>query len=127
MNSHRASTVWRCSSAPSLQLDDCWTQIRSMSVYIGFKDKGIEHAKQAVLEDEAGNYDKALTLYLGALEYLKTYLKYEKNPKSREAITDKVRVLPSSVPVTLHAPQAPMQISLHEPLRLPCHCSSRIT
>ncbi len=63
----------------------------SGAIYITFKEKGIENAKQAVQEDEAGNYDKALQLYLASLEYFKTYLKYEKNPKVREAITDKVR------------------------------------
>jgi vacuolar protein-sorting-associated protein 4 len=62
-----------------------------MAVYLQFKDKGIEFAREAVTEDEAGNHDKALQMYLGALEYFKTYLKYEKNPKAREAITGKVR------------------------------------
>jgi len=61
----------------------------SGAVYITFKDKGIENAKLAVAEDEAGNYEKALNLYKVALEYLQTYLKYEKNPKAREAITEK--------------------------------------
>lgn len=60
-------------------------------MYVTFKDKGIELARQAVTEDEAGNYDKALQSYLGCLDYFKTYLKYEKNPKAREAITGKVR------------------------------------
>ena len=63
----------------------------SAAVYITFKDKGIENAKSAVQEDEAGNYEKALHLYTTALEYLKTYLKYEKNPKAKEAITEKAR------------------------------------
>ena len=62
-----------------------------MALYVQFKDKGIEFAKQAVTEDEAGNTDKALQLYLSSLEYFKTYLKWEKNPKAREAITLKVR------------------------------------
>ncbi len=47
--------------------------------------------KQAIAEDEAGHYDKALQLYQGALEYFATHLKYEKNPRSRDAITAKVR------------------------------------
>ncbi len=59
-------------------------------MYVTFKDKGIDLAKQAVTEDEAGNYEKALQSYLGCLEYFKTYLKYEKNPKARDAITGKV-------------------------------------
>lgn len=61
-----------------------------MAVYIGFKEKAIEFAKQAVTEDEANNYEKALQLYLASLEYFKTYLKYEKNEKCREAVMAKV-------------------------------------
>ncbi len=60
------------------------------AIYVTFKDKGVDFARQAVAEDEGGNYDKALQLYLASLEYFKTYLKYEKNPKAREAITAKV-------------------------------------
>lgn len=60
-------------------------------MYVNFKDKGIEYAKQAVTEDEAGNAEKALQLYMSSLEYFKTYLKYEKNPKAQEAIKGKVR------------------------------------
>lgn len=60
-------------------------------MYVNFKDKGIDLAKQAVQEDEAGNYEKAMQSYLGCLEYFKTYLKYEKNPKARDAITGKFK------------------------------------
>lgn len=59
-------------------------------MYVNFKDKGIDFAKQAVEQDEAANWDKALQLYLTSLEYFKTYLKYEKNEKARAAITSKV-------------------------------------
>lgn len=31
-------------------------------MYMSFKEKGIDYAKQAVAEDEAGNYEKALQL-----------------------------------------------------------------
>lgn len=48
-----------------------------------------EYVKQAVQEDEAGNYSKAFQLYMNALEYFKTHLKYEKNPKIKETITQK--------------------------------------
>ncbi|GJP50475.1 hypothetical protein CLOM_g9606 [Closterium sp. NIES-68] len=58
-------------------------------MYSNFKEQGIEYAKQAVLEDTAGNYAKALPLYMNALEYFKTHLKYEKNPKIKEAIQAK--------------------------------------
>eukprot|EP00195_Chlamydomonas_chlamydogama_P002960 CAMPEP_0202920906 /NCGR_PEP_ID=MMETSP1392-20130828/77102_1 /ASSEMBLY_ACC=CAM_ASM_000868 /TAXON_ID=225041 /ORGANISM="Chlamydomonas chlamydogama, Strain SAG 11-48b" /LENGTH=434 /DNA_ID=CAMNT_0049614425 /DNA_START=1177 /DNA_END=2481 /DNA_ORIENTATION=- len=60
-------------------------------MYVNFKEKGIDFAKQAVTEDEAGNYEKATQLYLASLEYFKTYLKYEKNPKARESITAKFK------------------------------------
>ncbi|WZN65423.1 AAA-ATPase [Chloropicon roscoffensis] len=58
-------------------------------MYTNFKDKAIEFVKEAVTEDTAGNYDKALSLYINALEYFKTHLKYEKNPRAKEAITAK--------------------------------------
>jgi vacuolar protein-sorting-associated protein 4 len=76
-----------------------------------------EFVKEAVAEDNAGNYAKALPLYMTALEYfgrirrggrgalraaplltihplppsLGTHLKYEKNPKSKEAIQAKFK------------------------------------
>ncbi|KAJ4906329.1 Protein SUPPRESSOR OF K(+) TRANSPORT GROWTH DEFECT 1 [Raphanus sativus] len=58
-------------------------------MYSNFKERAIEYVKQAVQEDNAGNYNKAFPLYTNALEYFKTHLKYEKNPKIREAITQK--------------------------------------
>ena len=60
-----------------------------MAVYITFRDKGIEAAKIAVAEDSAGNYEKALDSYSVALDFFKAYLKYEKNTKARETITEK--------------------------------------
>jgi len=44
-----------------------------------------------VQEDNAGNYQKAFDLYKIALEYFSTHLKYEKNPRAKEAITAKAR------------------------------------
>ncbi|KAJ6368920.1 hypothetical protein OIU78_001314 [Salix suchowensis] len=58
-------------------------------MYSNFKEQAIEYVKQAVQEDNAGNYSKAFPLYMNALEYFRTHLKYEKNPKIREAITQK--------------------------------------
>ena len=58
-------------------------------MYSNFKEQAIEYIKQAVAEDNAGNYARAFPLYMNALEYFKTHLKYEKNPKLREAITQK--------------------------------------
>lgn len=55
------------------------------------RDKAIEYVKQAVAEDTAGNYKEALSLYMHSLEYFSTHLKYEKNPRSKEAIKVKVR------------------------------------
>lgn len=60
-------------------------------MYANFKDKAIDFVKEAVAADEAGEYDKAFKSYMTALEYFKTHLKYEKNPRSKEAITLKVR------------------------------------
>ncbi|PWA96080.1 MIT [Artemisia annua] len=54
-----------------------------------FKEQAVEYIKQAVQEDNAGNYAKAFSLYMNALEYFKTYFKYEKNPKMHEAVTQK--------------------------------------
>ncbi|KAH8939321.1 hypothetical protein BDL97_15G032100 [Sphagnum fallax] len=58
-------------------------------MYSNFKEQAIEFVRQAVAEDNAGNYAKAFPLYMNALEYFKTHLKYEKNPKIKEAITQK--------------------------------------
>ncbi|KAK7277239.1 hypothetical protein RIF29_18390 [Crotalaria pallida] len=58
-------------------------------MYCNFKEHAAEYVKQAVHEDDAGNYKKAFTLYMSALEYLKAHMKYEKNPKIKEAITEK--------------------------------------
>lgn len=56
-----------------------------------FSTKKTEYVKEAVAEDNAGNYSKALELYKVALEYFSTHLKYEKNPKAKEAITAKFK------------------------------------
>ncbi|KAI8573480.1 hypothetical protein RHMOL_Rhmol01G0280900 [Rhododendron molle] len=58
-------------------------------MYSNFKERAIEYVKQAVQEDNAGNYAKAFPLYMNGLEYFRTHLKYEKNPKIKEAITQK--------------------------------------
>lgn len=60
-------------------------------MYSDFKGKAIEFVKVAVAEDEAGNYEKALQNYKAALEYFSTHLKYEKNPRSAEAIRAKFK------------------------------------
>ena len=56
-----------------------------------FKSKAIELVKEAVAEDNAHNFEKALQLYLSALDYFSALLKYEKNPVSKAMITEKVR------------------------------------
>ena len=58
-------------------------------MYCNFKEQAVEYVKKAVDEDNAGNYSKAFPLYMNALEYFKTHLKYEKNLKIKEAITQK--------------------------------------
>lgn len=59
------------------------------NIYSNFKEQAIVYVKQAVEEDNAGNYVKSFPLYMNALEYFRTHLKYEKNPKIKEAITQK--------------------------------------
>ncbi|KAK9806723.1 hypothetical protein WJX72_000607 [[Myrmecia] bisecta] len=60
-------------------------------MYSNFKEKAIEYVKEAVQEDNAQNYQKAFELYKIALEYFSTHLKYEKNPRAKEAITAKFK------------------------------------
>lgn len=96
-------------------------------MYVNFKDKGIDFAKQAVAEDEAGNYEKALQLYLASLEYFKTYLKYEKNQKAKEAITAKASY--GSVMPNRNGRSCRLWLPWHAAL-IPTHswfCSSRNT
>jgi vacuolar protein-sorting-associated protein 4 len=57
--------------------------------FVDFKAKAIEIVKEAVAEDNAGNYESALRLYKSSLEYFSTHLKYEKNPSAKKAITAK--------------------------------------
>lgn len=63
-----------------------------------------EFVKEAVKEDEAGNFEKALSLYLSALQYFQTHLKYEKNPQAHAAIKAKVGASGLVSPVKLFAP-----------------------
>ena len=49
-----------------------------------------EYVKEAVQEDNDGNYKEAFELYKKALEYFSAHLKYEKNPRAKETITMKV-------------------------------------
>ena len=67
--------------------------MRAAMSLVDFKAKAIEIVKEAVTEDNAGNYENALRLYKAALEYFSTHLKYDKNPASKKAITAKVRAL----------------------------------
>ncbi|DBA99965.1 hypothetical protein WJX77_010958 [Trebouxia sp. C0004] len=60
-------------------------------MYGNFKERAIEYVKEAVNEDKNENYERAFELYMTALEYFKTHLKYEKNPRSKEAITLKFK------------------------------------
>ncbi|MFS7978919.1 putative vesicle-fusing ATPase [Helianthus anomalus] len=60
-----------------------------ITMYNNFKEQVIELVKQAVQEDNAGNYAKPFPLYMNALEYFNTHLNTRKKPKIREAITQK--------------------------------------
>ena len=48
-----------------------------------------EYVKQAVAEDQAGNWQPALDHYKQSLECFILAIKYEKNPRSKDAITSK--------------------------------------
>lgn len=49
-----------------------------------------EFVKIAVAADSEGNLPVALENYKIALDYFSTHLKYEKNPRAKETITQKV-------------------------------------
>merc|ERR1712137_165104 len=53
------------------------------------RDKGIEIAWKAVHADEAGNFDKAISKYIKATEYLMKAAKYEKNPVTLRTLREK--------------------------------------
>ncbi|KAI8545675.1 hypothetical protein RHMOL_Rhmol07G0057900 [Rhododendron molle] len=63
------------------------TDAETRKMYRNFEEQAVEYLKQAVQEDNAGNYAKAFPLYMNALEYIRTLLEHEKNPKIKEAIT----------------------------------------
>ena len=52
-------------------------------MYGNFKEHAIQYVKQVVQEDDAGNYSKAFPLYMNALVYFRTHLKYEKTLQKR--------------------------------------------
>jgi len=54
------------------------------------RDKGIEMANEAVNADKAEKHEEAKELYLKAIEYLMTAIKYEKNPVTIKTIREKV-------------------------------------
>lgn len=56
-----------------------------------------EYVKQAVAEDTSGNWQSALDHYKQSLECFLLAIKYEKNPRSRDAITSKASPRSSSL------------------------------
>lgn len=50
----------------------------------------VEYVKLAVAADQEGNFPVAFENYKIALDYFSTHLKYEKNPRAKETITQKV-------------------------------------
>ena len=50
------------------------------------REKAISLVKDAVQQDQDGNYEAALKLYRQSLEHFQVYLKYEKNPRMQETI-----------------------------------------
>jgi len=58
---------------------------------INFFPKGVELVQQAIQNDEANKYDAALPLYIQAVEYFLTGLKYSKNQKANNVVREKVK------------------------------------
>jgi vacuolar protein-sorting-associated protein 4 len=50
------------------------------------KDQAVALVRRAVQEDDAGDYPAALQHYVHALDYFAAHLRYERNPKVRDAI-----------------------------------------
>ncbi|KAM0836233.1 hypothetical protein ACQ4PT_062454 [Festuca glaucescens] len=55
-------------------------------MYGAMKDQAVALVRQAVQEDDAGDYAAALQHYVHALDYFAAHLRYERNPKVRDAI-----------------------------------------
>eukprot|EP00240_Pyramimonas_obovata_P001567 CAMPEP_0118922068 /NCGR_PEP_ID=MMETSP1169-20130426/1128_1 /TAXON_ID=36882 /ORGANISM="Pyramimonas obovata, Strain CCMP722" /LENGTH=436 /DNA_ID=CAMNT_0006862887 /DNA_START=116 /DNA_END=1426 /DNA_ORIENTATION=+ len=55
------------------------------------REKAIAFVKQAVEADNAQKYEEAFGLYMHALDFFEAHLKYEKNPRAKEAITKKFK------------------------------------
>ncbi|KAI8323259.1 AAA-domain-containing protein [Martensiomyces pterosporus] len=55
-----------------------------------FLDKAVEIINKAIAEDTAGNYEEAYKLYMNALEWFMTAMKYEKYEKRKEHIRKKL-------------------------------------
>lgn len=53
------------------------------------REKAIALVKEAVQQDQDGNYEIAFKLYNDSLQHFQVYLKYEKNPRMRETIKGK--------------------------------------
>eukprot|EP00210_Caulerpa_lentillifera_P003052 g2914.t1 len=60
-------------------------------MYAQFKEKGIEFIKEAVQEDESGNYQKAIDKYFDGLKCFEMHLKYDKNEQTKQAIKAKFK------------------------------------
>lgn len=57
---------------------------------VNFFERGCELIKEATVHDSSRQFDEALEKYQKGVEYLVTHLKYEKNERSKKAITEKV-------------------------------------
>ena len=55
-------------------------------MYGAMKDQAVALVQRAVQEDDAGDYRAALKHYVDALDYFAAHLRYERNPKVRDAI-----------------------------------------
>lgn len=54
-----------------------------------FKTKGVQILKEAIEDDTAGRYSDTLRKYTVALEFFFSYIKYEKDKRSKELMQEK--------------------------------------
>jgi vacuolar protein-sorting-associated protein 4 len=59
--------------------------------FMQFFAQGTEQIKAAIANDKVQNYERALPLYINALEYLITGLKYSKNEKANQIVRSRAK------------------------------------
>ena len=54
-----------------------------------FLEKGIQIVTKAIQHDNAGEYEEAYKEYKKSLEYMINAIKFEKNPSTKETLTER--------------------------------------